>query len=74
VIRPPPRGLLQPVGRPGTAILDWAAANQVGFSAFVSVGSMADVDFGDLIDYFGADPHTSSIILYIESITMRASS
>ncbi|MBE3034411.1 MAG: GNAT family N-acetyltransferase [Actinobacteria bacterium] len=56
-------------GALGTAILDWAAANQVGFSAFVSVGSMADVDFGDLIDYFGADPHTSSIILYIESIT-----
>lgn len=56
-------------GALGTAILDWAAANNIGFSAFVSVGSMADVDFGDLIDYFGADPHTSSIILYIESIT-----
>ena len=56
-------------GALGTAILDWAAANKVGFSAFVSVGSMADVDFGDLIDYFGADSHTSSIILYIESIT-----
>jgi acetyltransferase len=56
-------------GALGTAILDWAAANEVGFSAFVSVGSMADVDFGDLIDYFGADSHTSSIILYIEQIT-----
>ena len=56
-------------GALGTAILDWAAANNIGFSAFVSVGSMADVDFGDLIDYFGADSHTSSIILYIESIT-----
>lgn len=56
-------------GALGTAILDWAASNSVGFSAFVSVGSMADVDFGDLIDYFGADAHTSSIILYIESVT-----
>ncbi|HJW76004.1 MAG TPA: bifunctional acetate--CoA ligase family protein/GNAT family N-acetyltransferase, partial [Thermoleophilia bacterium] len=56
-------------GALGTAILDWAAANHVGFSAFVSVGSMGDVDFGDLIDYFGADQQTSSIILYIESIT-----
>ncbi len=56
-------------GALGTAILDWAASKQIGFSAFVSVGSMADVDFGDLIDYFGADAHTSSIILYIESIT-----
>ena len=56
-------------GALGTAILDWAAFNHIGFSAFVSVGSMSDVDFGDLIDYFGADQHTSSIILYVESIT-----
>jgi len=55
-------------GALGTAILDWATANKVGFSAFVSVGSMCDVDFGDLIDYFGADQHTNSIILYIESL------
>ncbi|MBU0497505.1 MAG: CoA-binding protein, partial [Candidatus Thermoplasmatota archaeon] len=51
------------------AILDWAAAAKVGFSSFVSVGSMLDVDFGDLIDYFGMDMHTRSIVLYIESIT-----
>jgi acetyltransferase len=51
------------------AILDWAAAAKVGFSSFVSVGSMLDVDFGDLIDYFGMDIHTRSIVLYIESIT-----
>jgi len=51
------------------AILDWAAASNVGFSSFISVGSMLDVDFGDLIDYFGMDIHTRSIVLYIESIT-----
>jgi acetyltransferase len=51
------------------AILDWAAAAKVGFSSFVSVGSMLDVDFGDLIDYFGMDVHTRSIVLYVESIT-----
>jgi acetyltransferase len=51
------------------AILDWAAAANVGFSSFISVGSMLDVDFGDLIDYFGMDVHTRSIVLYIESIT-----
>ena len=55
-------------GALGTAILDWAKANNIGFSAFVSAGSMTDVDFGDMIDYFGDDPHTSSIIMYIESI------
>jgi acetyltransferase len=51
------------------AILDWATAAKVGFSAFISVGSMLDVDFGDLIDYFGRDAHTKSIVLYSESIT-----
>ena len=51
-----------------TAILDWAQVEQVGFSAIVSTGSMLDVDWGDLIDYFGDDPHTSSILLYMESV------
>jgi acetyltransferase len=51
-----------------TSILDWARETHVGFSSFVSVGSMADVDFADLMDYFGDDPGTHSIILYMESI------
>ncbi len=51
------------------AILDWSSTANVGFSAFVSVGSMLDVDFGDLIDYFGMDINTRSIVLYIEAIT-----
>ena len=41
----------------------------IGFSNFVSVGSMLDVDFGDLIDYFGSDPKTKSILMYVEGIT-----
>jgi acetyltransferase len=48
--------------------LDWASEAQVGFSCVVSTGSMLDVDFGDLIDYFGRDPQTRSIVLYVESI------
>ena len=51
-----------------TAILDWAAKEMVGFSAFVSVGSMLDVDWGDLIDYLGNDPRTQSIVMYMESV------
>src|SRR5262245_8591347 len=51
-----------------TAILDWSLRELVGFSAFVSTGSMLDVGWGDLIDYFGADPHTSSVLLYMESV------
>jgi acetyltransferase len=48
--------------------LDWAQEAQVGFSAVVSTGSMLDVDLGDLIDFFGTDSQTRSIVLYIESI------
>jgi len=51
-----------------TSVLDWASEAQVGFSVVVSVGSMLDVDFGDLIDYFGTDAQTRSIVLYVESI------
>jgi len=50
------------------AILDWSAREQVGFSAIVSTGSMLDVNWGDLIYYFGDDPHTKSILVYMESV------
>ncbi|MBV8936987.1 MAG: GNAT family N-acetyltransferase, partial [Alphaproteobacteria bacterium] len=52
-----------------TAMLDWAAPREVGFSHVLSLGDMADVDFGDVLDYFAADPHTRAILLYVESIT-----
>jgi len=51
-----------------TAILDWSLEEQVGFSAIVSTGSMLDVGWGDLIDFFGEDPYTQSILLYMESV------
>jgi len=51
-----------------TAVLDWSLSEGVGFSAFVSTGSMLDVGWGDLIDYFGDDPATKSILVYMESI------
>ena len=51
-----------------TAILDWADKEHVGFSAIVSTGSMLDVGWGDLIYYFGDDPHTKSILVYMESV------
>lgn len=50
------------------AILDWSQREEVGFSAIVSTGSMLDVSWGDLIYYFGDEPHTKSILLYMESI------
>jgi acetyltransferase len=51
-----------------TAILDWSLKEHVGFSALVSTGSMLDVGWGDLIYYFGDDPHTKSILIYMESV------
>jgi acetyltransferase len=56
-------------GALGSAILDWATHENIGFSNFVSIGSMIDVDFGDLIDYFGTDPKTRSILMYVEGVT-----
>lgn len=51
-----------------TAILDWSDKEDVGFSAIVSTGSMLDVGWGDLIYHFGDDPHTKSILVYMESL------
>ena len=51
------------------AILDLSKKEGIGFSHFVSIGSMLDVDFGDLINYLGDDPGVKSIVLYIESLT-----
>ncbi len=51
-----------------TAILDWSVQMQMGFSAFISVGSMLDVGWGDLIEYLGRDPRSKSIIIYMESV------
>ena len=51
-----------------TAVLDWSLKQKIGFSAFVSIGSMADINWGDLIDYLGSDPDTNSILIYMETI------
>lgn len=61
-------GFLSQSGALGTAILDWSLKEKVGFSAFASLGSMADVGWGELITYLGNDPLTKSIVIYMESI------
>jgi acetyltransferase len=66
--RPGNVGFISQSGAFCTAVLDWSFAENVGFSAFVSIGSMMDVDWGDLIYYLGDDPHTQSIVIYMESI------
>ncbi len=61
-------GFISQSGALCTSILDWSWQENIGFSAFISVGSMLDVSWGDLIDYLGDDPHTKSIVIYMESI------
>src|SRR5215210_538507 len=66
--RPGNVGFLSQSGALMTAILDRSFMENVGFSAFVSVGSMMDVGWGDLIYYLGDDPRTESIVVYMESV------
>ncbi|OFZ88965.1 MAG: acetyl CoA synthetase subunit alpha [Betaproteobacteria bacterium RBG_16_64_18] len=66
--RPGTVGFISQSGALLTAVLDWSFRENVGFSACVSVGSMLDVGWGDLINFLGDDPHTHSIMIYMESI------
>lgn len=68
IARPGHVGFISQSGALCTAILDWSLQENVGFSAFVSIGSMLDVNWGNLIDYLGDDPQTHSIVIYMESI------
>ena len=68
IARPGNVGFISQSGALCTAILDWSFRENVGFSAFVSIGSMLDVSWGDLIYHLGDDPATSSIAIYMESI------
>lgn len=68
IARPGRLAFLSQSGALLTSVLDWSLLEQVGFSSIVSLGSMLDVGFGDLIDYLGDDPRTESILVYMESV------
>ncbi len=68
IAKPGRVGFISQSGALLTAILDWAAHEDVGFSSIVSLGSMLDVGWGDVIDYLGDDPDTDSIVIYMETI------
>jgi acetyltransferase len=67
---PPPGNIafISQSGALGSAILDWAVSAGIGFSMFASLGSMIDVDFGDMIDFLGDDEATKSILIYMEGV------
>jgi len=60
--------LISQSGAVAAGMIEWAAEHRVGFSAVVSLGDQCDVDFGDCLDYFAADPATRAILLYVESV------
>lgn len=60
--------LLSQSGAIATSLIDWAAANDLGFSYVVSLGDMADVDVGDWLDLLAGDRGTRAIVMYLESI------
>ena len=68
IARPGNVGFISQSGALCTAVLDWSLREMVGFSAFLSIGSMLDVGWGDLIYYLGNDPRTRSIVIYMETI------
>ncbi len=68
VARPGKVGFISQSGALCTAVLDWSLQENVGFSSFISIGSMLDVGWGDLIYYLGDDPRTESIVIYMETI------
>ncbi len=55
-------------GTVGAALMDWASQEELGVSAFVSLGNRADVDEADLIHYFAQDPHSETITIYMEGV------
>ncbi|MEQ1528473.1 MAG: GNAT family N-acetyltransferase [Methylococcales bacterium] len=60
--------LLSQSGAICTAILDWAKSRDIGFSSVVSIGSAADIDFGEVLDYLATDSKTTGILMYVEGI------
>ncbi|HVO01932.1 MAG TPA: bifunctional acetate--CoA ligase family protein/GNAT family N-acetyltransferase, partial [Candidatus Cybelea sp.] len=67
--RPGGLGFLSQSGAILTSVIDWAEPRGVGFSHLVSMGEVADVDFGDMLDYLADDPRTTAILMYIEAVT-----
>ncbi len=66
--KPGAMALVSQSGAVCTAILDWAATTEIGFSSVISLGGALDLDFGDVLDFLVHDPETKSILMYIEGV------
>lgn len=73
--RDAPKGQIAFLSQSGallTTVIDWAAGRGIGFSHVISIGDMADVDFGDLLDYFAGDMESRAVLIYMEALTNAA--
>ena len=68
ISRPGKVALVSQSGAVCTAMLSWSEERRIGFSAMVSLGASADVDFGDVLDFLALDAKTDSILLYVEGV------
>ena len=66
--KPGPLALLSQSGALTASTLDWAQRSGVGFSAVVTLGPHTALDIADALDFLASDPHTHSIVLYLEGI------
>ena len=64
---PGPSSFMSQSGALGVTILDYAAELGLGIRHFASVGNKADVSGNDLIEYWGEDPGTRVILMYLEN-------
>ena len=55
-------------GALGAGIVYKTVKEGIGFSKFISIGNMADVDFSELMEYLADDPESKAIALYIEGV------
>jgi len=67
--RPGKIAFLSQSGAICTAVLDLSIKEHMGFSHFVNLGDMLDVDFGDMIDYLAGERDVASILMYVENLT-----
>jgi len=64
-----PLALVSQSGALTSSMLDWAAANAVGFSLVASIGRSTAVDIAQVLDFLAHDAQTQSIIVYLEGIS-----
>lgn len=55
-------------GAVGVAALEYAAAEKIGFSKFISIGNKADIDENAVLEALADDPETDVILLYLEAL------